>query len=194
MPAESDPATAKASLRDAALGRRNVMAPEDRAAASQTIAALALPLAMTAVAEGFAPVSAYWPIRSEVDTRPILAELAATGIGLSLPAVTPAGLVFRRWQPGDPLRARGFGLSEPEEIAEAVRPRLILVPLAAFDRRLNRIGYGMGHYDRALAALAGVQTLRIYGLAFACQEVAHIPAEPHDWRLDAIVTEAGLVR
>jgi 5-formyltetrahydrofolate cyclo-ligase len=72
-------------------------------------------------------------------------------------------------------------------------PTLMLVPLAAFDRRGHRIGYGAGHYDRAIARLhaKGLKPALI-GIAFDCQEVGTVPNEPHDVRLDAILTESGL--
>ena len=74
-------------------------------------------------------------------------------------------------------------------------PAILLVPLAAFDRRGHRIGYGRGYYDRAIAALkqAGHRP-QLIGLAFACQEVSRVPAEAHDEPLDGIATEGGLIR
>jgi 5-formyltetrahydrofolate cyclo-ligase len=71
----------------------------------------------------------------------------------------------------------------------------MLVPLAAFDRRGHRIGYGGGYYDRAIARLhqKGLQPTLI-GIAFDCQEVASVPDEPHDVRLDAVLTETGYRR
>lgn len=193
MAADLPPAAEKATSRAAALGRRDALPPAHREAASRAIAAAALPAVTAAIGVGFAPVSAYWPVRSEVDPRPLLAALAEIGTVLALPTVTAGGLVFRRWRPGDPLQSRPFGLSEPLDTAEIVQPRLVLAPLAAFDRKGNRIGYGKGHYDRALARLAGLQSVRVFGLAFACQELPSVAAEAHDWRLDAIFTEAGQV-
>jgi 5-formyltetrahydrofolate cyclo-ligase len=72
-------------------------------------------------------------------------------------------------------------------------PAVMLVPLSAFDGRGHRIGYGAGHYDRAIARLIdkGVAP-RLIGLGFSCQEVDSVPAEPHDRPLDAILTEDSL--
>jgi 5-formyltetrahydrofolate cyclo-ligase len=193
MPASPDNPSAilraKSALRAAALARRNAMPVAERAAASAAIAARALPIVRAAVAEGFAPVSAFLPIRSEVDTRPLLEALAAEGVPLALPAVTPGGLVFRGWKPGDALVRASFGLSEPPASAPELAPRLLLVPLAAFDRSGGRIGYGKGHYDTAIARLASQNTIRTIGIAFAYQEVEEVPMEPHDRRLDLVVTE-----
>ena len=71
-------------------------------------------------------------------------------------------------------------------------PDILLVPLSAFDRAGHRIGYGAGHYDRAIDRLkAKGGTPKLIGIAFDCQEVASVPAESHDVALDAILTESG---
>jgi 5-formyltetrahydrofolate cyclo-ligase len=72
-------------------------------------------------------------------------------------------------------------------------PNVMLVPLAAFDARGHRLGYGAGHYDRAIARLQerGLRP-RLVGIAFDSQRVDRVPDEPHDVPLDAILTETGL--
>ena len=182
------PAETKATLRRNALARRDALDPGFRQMASDRIA-----LHVVQVLSGAPPaiVSGFLPIRSEIDPRPAMTALAARGHRLALPCVTRDGLVFRLWRPGDALRKAGFGLSEPEADAPAVDPEVMLVPLAAFDRRGHRIGYGAGHYDRALARLSATQHPLALGLAFAVQEVENVPDEPHDQPLDAIVTEDG---
>ncbi|MFH6785780.1 MULTISPECIES: 5-formyltetrahydrofolate cyclo-ligase [Methylobacterium] len=180
----------KATLRKAALARRDGLAVEARAAASRRIAEIVLDLPEIAAAE---VVSAYWPIRSEVDVRPLLTALRARGQAVALPQVTPDGLVFRLAAEGDSLAAGGFGLSEPGPGAPVVDPRALLVPLAAFDRRGHRIGYGKGYYDRALARLDAPARALAIGIAFSAQEIPRVPDGPHDRPLDGIVTEAGLI-
>jgi len=64
---------------------------------------------------------------------------------------------------------------------------LVIVPGLAFDSRRARLGYGGGYYDRTLA-LTGAATVM---LCFACQEVAEVPEESHDRRVDAVLTELG---
>ena len=186
----------KAALRREALARRDALSAAERAAQSRAILdrlARSDTLPFRDALHG-GVVSAFLPIRSEVDTRPILALLAERGLSLALPAVTPDGLVFRAWRPDDTLAPAGFGLREPTADAPAVRPRTLLVPLAAFDRRGERIGYGKGHYDRAIARLAADgRPLTTVGLAFSCQEVDVVPAEPHDRRLDWIMTDRELI-
>ncbi|WP_298966424.1 5-formyltetrahydrofolate cyclo-ligase [uncultured Methylobacterium sp.] len=186
----SDPSADKAALRRLALARRDALTPETRAAASARVADLVLALPDLA-RHGL--VSAYWPIRSELDLRPLLVRLRERGQAVALPQVTPDGLVFRLVGEGEALARGGFGLSEPGPDAPAVRPRALLVPLAAFDRRGHRIGYGKGYYDRALADLERDGPLDAIGVAFAAQEVALVPDHPYDRRLGRIVTEDGVI-
>lgn len=181
----------KARLRAEALARRDALDEGFRAEASARVAerVLALP-----ELQGLQPVGAFWPIRSEIDIRPILDALAAHGQALCLPVVAKPTMLFRAWAPGTPLVQAGFGVSVPPPEAPVVRPRALLVPLAAFDRRGGRIGYGKGHYDGAIAALEAEGPLLTIGVAFSAQEVASVPLEPHDRRLACIVTEADIIR
>lgn len=142
-------------------------------------------------------VGGYWPLEDEIDPRPLMHRLAGAGVRLALPCVTSddAPLAFRRWRPGEPLRAGHFRVMEPEPEAEAVRPDLLLVPMLAFDREGYRLGYGGGYYDRTIAAIrSGGRSLYTIGLAFAGQEAPRVPREAHDKPLDLIATEAGLIR
>lgn len=190
MTTDSSPDPSKSALRKAALARRDGLTVEARDAASRRIAEIVLSLPGIARAE---VVSAYWPIRSEVDVRPLIAALRARGQAVALPQVTADGLVFRLTAEGDALSSGGFGLSEPGPDAPAVDPRALLVPLAAFDRRGHRIGYGKGYYDRALARLDARERALAIGIAFSAQETPVVPDGPHDRALDGIVTETGLI-
>lgn len=139
-------------------------------------------------------VSGFLPIRSEVDIRPLMARLRERGARLCVPVILDRStIVFRELVPGAALIATGFGTSGPGPDAAVLDPAVMLVPLSAFDRIGHRIGYGAGHYDRAIDRLhqKGLNP-RLIGIAFDCQEVPSVPAEPHDVRLDAILTESGL--
>jgi 5-formyltetrahydrofolate cyclo-ligase len=181
----------KEALRAQGLAKRDALDEQFRARASHEIARRVLVLPELA---GAAIVSAYWPIRSEVDPRPILEGLNARGVGLALPRVNHPYLTFHAWRPGDELHGRGFGVSEPVDEAPEVLPDVLLVPLARFDRALNRIGYGKGHFDRAISGLLENKAILTIGLAFSAQETETIPAEDHDRRLDCVVTESEVVR
>jgi 5-formyltetrahydrofolate cyclo-ligase len=181
-------AEAKAGLRTDALARRAAVDPATRAAFAQRLAALGPDLARRLRPRA---ASAFASFGDEVDTAPICAALRAAGVPVALPVVVARGapLVFRIWAPGDPVRRGPFGIVEPAEGLPEVAPDLVFAPLAAFDRAGHRIGYGGGYYDRTLAQLRAAGRITAVGVAFAAQEVAAIPAAPHDQKLDMIVTE-----
>ncbi len=180
-------ASRKATLRESVLARRDGLEIDDRLEwdAAITQRALALP-----VFGGAGLVSAYWPMRSEADPRPILEALHARGVALCLPAIVEKRMIFRRWAPWEPIVPGGFGTLVPQPDQLQVTPTILIVPLAAFDRRGYRIGYGKGHYDRMIAALAPVVTV---GIGYGAQELEAVPDEPHDQRLDWIVTEGETI-
>ena len=187
---ESDVAGAKAAMRSAALARRDAIDPSSRASAAAAIAARAGELALPAGAI----VGGFMPIRSEVDVRPLLASLARLGHPLALPIVDRP-LRFRRWDGNEAsLGPAGQGTLGPPPGAEELLPEVLLVPLAAFDRRGYRIGYGRAHYDGTIAHLdaLGRRPLTI-GVGYAAQQVPEVPVEPHDQPVDRILTERALV-
>jgi 5-formyltetrahydrofolate cyclo-ligase len=180
----------KAAIRIAALARRDALGADDRLKASRALTHPALSF-LGHVAGN--TVSGFWPIRSEIDPRSIMRALAERGASLALPCIESGRLVFRDFAFGERLRRAGFGLSEPYPDTPEATPAMMLVPLAAFDRKGGRIGYGKGYYDGAIERLVALgRRPRTLGLAFSCQEVPSIPVEPHDQRLDAVLTERGL--
>ena len=137
-------------------------------------------------------VAGYSPIRSECDPVPLMRSLAGKGAQLALPVIDGKDkpLSFSEWRQGGHLVAGPFGILQPRTDAISVDPDIILVPLAAFDRNLRRIGYGAGYYDRTLAALRQQRRVVVaVGIAFAAQEVAKIPLDEHDEGLDLVLTE-----
>ena len=187
MPGLRNSDDSKATLRTAALARREALSGEDRAAAANAIASRGLPFE---IARG-AVVAGYSPIRGEIDPTPLMRRLAGEGARLALPAVMARGksLAFRAWSPDDRLMLGPLGILEPSPAAAEIVPEIMLVPLAAFDRAGHRIGYGAGHYDYTLAHLRKVKAIIAVGVAFAVQEIAGIPAGPHDVALDYVLTE-----
>jgi 5-formyltetrahydrofolate cyclo-ligase len=187
MSAESAQTT-KATLRAAALAARDALPIADRRRAAQMIATrrFSVPLGEGTIVAG------YSPIRSECDPIPLMRSLAAKGAQLALPVIGGKEklLTFSEWRQGGHLMAGPFGILQPRPEAMPLEPDIILVPLAAFDRRLRRIGYGMGYYDRTLADLRRQRRPVVaVGIAFAAQEVEAIPSAEHDQHLDLVLTE-----
>lgn len=144
---------------------------------------------------GARTVSAFWSIGDEIPTHHLAQALDAAGFAVGLPVTGRRGtpLTFRRWTPDTAMVKGKMDILEPPADAEVVEPDLLFVPLAAFDRRGHRIGYGAGFYDITLAALRQKKDVTAVGLAYAAQEVLYIPEEPHDQPLDFIVTEKDTI-
>lgn len=138
-------------------------------------------------------VAGYIAVNEELDPMPLLQRLAGAGAELCLPRLTAEGISWRHWSPGEPLERRRFGLSEPPAEAPEARPTLVLTPLLAFDMMGNRLGYGRGYYDRALADLRSGGRAFACALAYSAQQIDSVPVEPHDQPLDWAVTPAGSV-
>ncbi|WAP67482.1 5-formyltetrahydrofolate cyclo-ligase [Jiella pelagia] len=180
----------KAAIRRDALARRDAMAEAERIEASLVVC----DRVAAAVSASPAVVSGFLPIRSEIDIRPLMMSFADRRARLCVPAIVAGELQFRELVRGAPLEPQGFGTYAPGVEAAILDAELMLVPLAAFDRRRGRVGYGRGYYDRAIAALRakGMSPLLI-GVAFACQEVDAVPMDAHDVPLDMIATEAEII-
>lgn len=134
-----------------------------------------------------ASLAGYMPMRTEIDCLPAMADHAgAVGVPVILGPGQP--LRFRRWTPDARMVAGDFGALIPET-GEWIEPRVLIVPLLAFDRRGFRLGYGGGFYDRTLEGLRERGAITAIGFAFSAQEIGEVPIEPTDQRLDLIVTE-----
>lgn len=192
----------KAAMRLDAVHRRDGLDLDDRLEWDQQISDRLLASGLLGPVRGV--VAGYWPMRSEADPRPIMVALKEQGVSLALPAIHKPAMhkpvvafssevLFRPWMPWEPLVPGGFGTLVPMSETGAVEPAVLLVPLLAFDVQGRRLGYGKGHYDRAIARLQATGGVLTIGVAYAAQEVAEVPTEPHDKALDAIVTERGVI-
>lgn len=182
----------KKQLRLEALARRDALDSEYRIEASLKLGDMA---EMVSVEPGDI-VSGFFPIQSEMDARPLMFALAARGARLCLPVIMDKqNIAFRELVRTAPLVDTGFGTVGPGPDASVLEPDVMLVPMAAFDDRGHRIGYGAGYYDRYIAGhhTAGKRP-RLTGIAFDCQEVARVPDEGHDIALPRILTDSGLRR
>jgi 5-formyltetrahydrofolate cyclo-ligase len=181
----------KARLRQRALATRDALPATERAAAAEAIAGRTFPVKL---APGTI-VSAFSPMKNEINPVPLMRKLADAGARLALPAIAGRGkpLVMRAWIFGEPLAAGQWGIREPLPEAPEVAPDILIVPLAAFDRAGHRIGYGAGYYDMTINALRARKPITAIGIAFAAQEIPAVPATERDAPLDLVLTEREII-
>jgi 5-formyltetrahydrofolate cyclo-ligase len=181
----------KVRLRREALLRRDALPAAERAAAALAVAARPFPLQ---VSPG-AIVSGFSPMMTEISPVPLLRKLADQGAKLALPVVVGRGkpLIMRAWKFGDPFKTGQWGIREPKPEAAEIDPDILIVPLAAFDRKGHRIGYGAGYYDMTINRLRAKKTIVAIGIAFAAQEIPDVPATTRDARLDLVLTEREVI-
>ncbi|PPB80255.1 5-formyltetrahydrofolate cyclo-ligase [Albidovulum inexpectatum] len=181
----SDLASIKAEARAAAFARRRQAhgrhGPKD--------AALLIELLADHAGEALA---GYMPMRTEIDCLPAM-RVHEGPVGVPVIESPGTPLRFRRWTPDAVMVPGAFGALIPES-GEWIEPRVLIVPLVAFDRRGYRLGYGGGFYDRTLARLRARGPVTAIGFAFSAQEMPEVPIEPTDEPLDLIVTEREIIR
>lgn len=133
-----------------------------------------------------------WPIRGEFDLLPMALRLITAGWRLALPVITTpnAPLAFRAWTPTTAMSKDRYGIPTPLD-GDWLTPDVLLLPLVAFDDAGYRLGYGGGYFDRTLATL--VPSPLAVGVGFELARTDSIAPEPHDMRLDVIVTDAGVM-
>jgi 5-formyltetrahydrofolate cyclo-ligase len=178
----------KRTLRSAMLAWRGALSEDERRAAANGLVASferEQPFETPAVVSGF------WPIKDEIDIRPLMTELHNSGCQLALPVVQGRGkpLLFRDWRPGDPLEQGVFGTLQPSAKRETLEPDALIVPMLACDEEGWRLGYGGGFYDRTLLGLRGRKTVTAVGVGFNAQIVDEVPHGPDDQRLDWLLTD-----
>lgn len=142
-------------------------------------------------------ISGYWPMANEVDIVPVFDYLHQQNYKITLPISSPNSsfLTFSSWYPGVTMVEDFLGFHYPENTEKDLTPDLLLVPVVAFDKRGYRLGYGKGFYDKTMDFLHQHDPhIRTLGVAFSIQGVDELYAEPHDLRLDAVVTEEGIIR
>ena len=139
-------------------------------------------------------IGGYYPVNFEVDDLELLKKLEKEKFNISLPVVKKhSQMNFHKWSFSDLLKINKYGIPEPV-IKNIIYPDVLLVPLVAFDKNLNRLGYGGGYYDRLIAKLSKKKKIIKIGLALSYQEVDKVPINMYDQRLDYIVTNKNLVK
>ena len=141
-------------------------------------------------------IAAYYPSNHEVNILNFLEKASKKNFNIVLPVVKSLSLMsFKSWVFKDPLYVSRFGILEPKNSKKEIIPDFIMVPLVAFDSKLNRIGYGKGYYDRSLKKIKKLNKKAIsLGIAFSFQKCAQIPVNKNDFKLDYIFTEKGIIK
>ncbi len=134
-------------------------------------------------------IGGYFPVNYEVDDLKILKEFTKKKYQISLPVIKKDfEMDFYKWSFNDPLKVNRYGIPEPNS-KNIIYPDIILVPLVAFDKNLNRLGYGGGYYDRIIEKLSRKKKILKIGLALSVQKINNVPVTKYDKKLDYIVTD-----
>ena len=180
----------KSAVRNNVLGKRQALSLESRKQKSQAIVDSLIELSLFKDA---ITIATYLPLKSEVDVSGLL-QLGASTHCLVAPRTLPnLELSFHHIAPNDLLEI-GFGdVEQPIEsrgLVSVGKIDLFLVPLAACDKQGNRLGFGKGYYDRALANAPGYKL----GIGFHCQLVEQVPYDAYDVPMDGFISEQGLIQ
>jgi len=181
----------KAELRARMLETRNGIDPVHRLELAETIHAKIYDLPQFREASS---LGLYWASGSEVLTISLAIKVwEQEERRIFLPFVLNGELQLTEWRTADPVVDAAYGGMHPRyrRAAALEEVDMLLVPGLAFDSRGRRLGTGTGHYDRLLARL-DPRTTRV-GLCFAAQMIDEVPIEPHDQRVEFVVTEDGVV-
>ena len=138
-------------------------------------------------------IGGYYPANHEIDDLEILNYFFKRGSMISLPKIKKKSqMEFYKWYKNDPLLINKYGIPEPET-TNRVYPDILFVPLVAFDKEFNRLGYGGGFYDRYIQKISKIKKVVKVGLAFSFQKLKTIPVNKHDKKLDIIITEKDII-
>ena len=133
-------------------------------------------------------IGGYFPINFEVDDLELLKKLEKSKFKISLPVIKKNfEMDFYKWNFSEPLVINKYGIPEPI-IKVMMYPDILLIPLVAFDKKLNRLGYGGGYYDRFISKLSKKKKIIKIGLALSFQKINKVPVNKYDKRLDYIIT------
>jgi len=139
-------------------------------------------------------IGGYYPVNFEIDDLKLLEKFEKKNFNISLPIVKKNfKMDFYQWSFSDPLIINKYGIPEPEK-KKIVYPDVLLIPLVAFDKNLNRLGYGGGYYDRLIEELSKKKNIIKIGLAFSIQKIDKVPINVYDQKLDYIVTNKYIIK
>jgi 5-formyltetrahydrofolate cyclo-ligase len=176
--------------------RRRALSAADHRARSKQVSKLIARLPQFAAGRR---VAVYLPFDRETDTAALIAAARRRMVRLYAPVVADRRHRTLRFHAlGTRTRRGAFGIPVPHRPARPLPSRwfnLIVVPLVGVDVTGRRLGMGGGYYDRSLEFRRRRETWRgplLVGMAFDCQRVDSVHADPWDLRLDAAATESGL--
>jgi len=139
-------------------------------------------------------IGGYYPVNFEIDDLALLKNFKKNKFDISLPVIKKNFQIdFYSWSFSEPLKINKYGIPEPEK-KNIVYPDVLLIPLVAFDKNLNRLGYGGGYYDRLIEKLSKKKNIIKIGLAFSVQEIDKVPINMYDQKLDYIVTNEHIIK
>ena len=139
-------------------------------------------------------IGGYYPVNFEIDDLVLLKKFEENCFNISLPVIKKNfQMNFYKWSFSDLLKVNKYGIPEPE-IKNIVYPDILLIPLVAFDKHLNRLGYGGGYYDRYIKKLSKKKKIIKIGLAFSVQKINKVPINVYDQKLDYIVTNKYIIK
>ena len=134
-------------------------------------------------------IGGYYPYNHEVNVVPLLEKFEKSNYIISLPKISKnSSMNFFVWSTNDPLNINEYGIPEPIT-NRMIFPDVLLVPLVAYDKNCNRVGYGGGFYDRYIKKVKKIKNVLTIGLAFSYQKVKKIPIGINDIKLDIIINE-----
>jgi 5-formyltetrahydrofolate cyclo-ligase len=139
-------------------------------------------------------IGGYYPVNFEIDDLALLTKFRKNKFNISLPVIKKNfQMDFYSWSFSEFLKINKYGIPEPEN-KNKVYPDVLLIPLVAFDKNLNRLGYGGGYYDRLIEKLSKKKNIIKIGLAFSIQEIDKVPINMYDQKLDYIVTDKYIIK
>ena len=133
-------------------------------------------------------VGGYYPYNYEINSIHILEKFEKKKYKISLPKIRKnSKMDFFQWSLKDPLTINKYGIPEP--ISTKIQyPNILLVPLVAYDKDLNRLGYGGGFYDRYIKKIKKKKDVITIGLSYSFQKIKQIKINKHDIKLDFVLT------
>ena len=139
-------------------------------------------------------IGGYYPVNFEIDDLVLLKKFEKNRFNISLPVIKKNfQMNFYKWSFSEPLKINKYGIPEPA-IKNIVYPDILLIPLVAFDKNLNRLGYGGGYYDRLIEKLSKKKKIIKIGLALSIQKIDKVPIDVYDKKLDYIVTNKYIIK